>query len=150
MKTRRPLLLAAFASVSTTAIGCLSGGPPEGQTTSNASETICIIDGAPCIDIPDAFAPSWPEAGIGWPEASFGGFDAGVSFTPDASYGSWPDANFSWPDANFGIPTITYCNALNPTYYTEYLQAVESATTTLCGTCSASQCCYQGLSCVAQ
>jgi hypothetical protein len=120
------LVLASTAS-------CLSGGE-EKTGTSSAAQQVCVFDAA-CVDFPDASAPGWPEAGLP-------AFDAGVPTFP------WPDAQApTWPDAG---AFAAFCDAFEPKYYAEYVQAVSMLQVTPCYACAPTDCCYQGLACVAQ
>jgi hypothetical protein len=74
-------------------------------------------------------------------------FDAACVDLPDASAPAWPDAGFPGFDAG---AFAGFCNALEPKYYAEYLQAVSTLHVTPCYACAPTDCCYQGLACVAQ
>lgn len=121
------------------AASCLSGGGEEKTGTSSAAQQVCVFDAA-CVNVPDAVAPQWPEAG-------FPGFDAGIPTFP------WPDAQApTWPPP-FGDDAdafLGFCNALDPKYYAEYVQAVSTLHVTPCYACAPTDCCYEGLACVAQ
>lgn len=112
----------ATLTLSASVAACMQG--PEETKTSSEAIQICLSDAAPCVDLPDAFSPPWSDAGFPSPPTFF-------------------DAAF--PDA--GNP---FCNALDPKYYAEYMKAIGTLQLTPCFACTAGQCCYGGLACVAR
>jgi hypothetical protein len=55
------------------------------------------------------------------------------------------DGGFPLPGPDGGV---VMCNALDPKYYQEFLQASLSGLPTPCNSCTAGECCYELLACV--
>ena len=138
-----------------TASACSDSGPA-GQTAQSAEELgICFGDSGICFDAAfptfDAAIPSFPDANVSFPHWPDGG-----GFSLDA--GAWPkyEAGSIWkfdaaPSWTFDGGGSKYCSFADPKYSQEYHQAVANHTVKSClAGCSATECCYWGLSCVAQ
>lgn len=125
----------AALGLSASAFACMQG--PEEAKTSSEPVQVCFTDAA-CVDIPDAGLPPWPDVGVPPPPAF-----------PDAGFPSAFDA--AWPPSyGFDAGLAPLCNAFDPKYYAEYVQALGTWPVVPCFACAANQCCYQGLACVAQ
>jgi hypothetical protein len=151
MKTSGALRVGlATLILSSSLVACMQG--QEESKTSSEPVQVCLTDAGPCVDLPDAFPAPWGDDGGALPpppslDAGFPGFDAGVPPFPgfsDASVPGWPPSF----GADAGYPAV--CDPLDPKYYGEYLQAFSTFQVTPCFACTAGQCCYDGLACVAQ
>jgi hypothetical protein len=115
------------------AAGC-SGHDQGPQGTRSDGLTVCWGDSGLCVNTPDF------DGGGGF----FPGFDATTPTWPDAGFGGF--GGFNGFDA--GNP---FCNWTDPKYAQEYQTAAFSAALKPCAFgCAATECCYAGLSCVAQ
>jgi hypothetical protein len=162
MKATRSLGVVLTAALgSTLAIACSQEtGDSEGKSA--AELHLCVLDGAVCVDLPDVVVPPLPfDGGLPFTDAGFPQLpDVGTPPLPpwlDAGFPGF-DGGFAWPDSAFPFPGNGYgfdagagsCDLSNPKYSQEYVQEVQSGTATPCGACSATECCFATLACVAQ
>jgi hypothetical protein len=146
MKANRALgFLVVGTGACALAVAC-SQGPsdpsPEGRTTNPLN--ICLLDGAVCVDVPDANIPPLPPLP----------FDAGLAL--DVNLPPLPDVNLPpLPDGALPpLPTFDAgagnCDPLDLKYADEFEQQLQSSGTppTGCGSCAPTDCCYLQLACV--
>jgi hypothetical protein len=119
------------------AVAC-SQGPsdrsPEGRSSNPLS--ICVLDGAVCVDVPDANVPPLPPLP----------FDAGLPL--DVNLPPLPDGAVPpFPSFDAGAGN---CDPLDIKYADELTQQLQSSgqPPTGCGSCAPTDCCYLQLACV--
>ena len=126
--------ITTFVAISASVLGiaCSSGAQPTDGARTSDPLSVCVLDGAICVNVPDADLPPLP-------------FDGGLPVLGDAAAPAWPDVVVP-PSVDAGAGDCP----LDPKYVTEYAQQVQGNSASPCGSCSASQCCFLGLSCVAR